>query len=532
MTYATIHYRLSDGQILSYDIAQLVVLIGRDLANDLVVTDLTVSPKHAQLLYQNGQFTLEDFGSVGGTWLNGQRLTPNTPYTLMGSEVIRFGNVEAVIGAAHSGPPQWPLEITPDLPDLATQRVAATAQVTGAAAPATTTTAGASRPIIVRLSPKKSTGDFTVAVNYMQRSPTDVARSVILAGTDEADQLTFTFKPQVMTLAPGERKTARLSVRGRPSQFTVTATTEGYTASSRGELVRPNRTTLWVVLTMLLLVLGSSGVFALAACPTVFKNFCGFVPNNPIAMAVSTATFTPSPTLTNTPTATPMPPTLTYTPAPTLAPSNTPVPSPTFTISPTAPVKAGLLTFKSQQANGTYSLIAVSPDGGATALLANQLDLRVVDYAPATGLFAVDVFNGAVHNLVLVRNDGAIVRDPFNDGWDAIRDGDFSPDGSLLVIEGEIAGQTRFFFYDKTGKLGQLARLITPTNTATFTLTPTITRTPTITLTPSKTFTPSNTPTSTNTPRPTNTPTSTFTPTATRTPTNTITPSPTTTPTP
>jgi len=522
MTYATIHYRLSDGQVLSYDIAQLVVLIGRDLANDLVVTDLTVSPKHAQLSYQSGQFTLADFGSVGGTWLNGQRITPNTPYTLMGSEVIRFGNVEAVIGAAHSGPPQWPLEITPDLPDLATQRAASTAQVTGAAAPATTT-AGVSRPIIVRLSPKKSTGDFTVAVNYMQRSPTDVARSVILAGTDEVDQLTFTFKPQVMTLAPGERKLARLAVRGRPSQFTVTATTEGYTASSRGELVRPNRTTLWVILTMLSLVVCSSGVFALAACPTVLKNFCGFVPDNPIALAVSTPTFTPSPTLTNTSTATSAPSTLTYTPAPTLVPSNTPIPSPTFTISPTVPVKAGLLTFKSQQANGTFSLIAVSADGGATTLLANQLDFRVIDYSSASGVFAVDVFNGAVHNLVLIRNDGMVVRDPFNDGWEAIRDGDFSPDGSLLVIESDIAGQTRFFFYDGAGQLAQLARLITPTNTATFTLTPTITRTPTITLTPSRTFTPSNTPTSTNTPLPTNTPTATRTPSPTLTPSSTAT---------
>lgn len=531
MTYATIHYRLSDGQILSYDIAQLVVLIGRDLANDLVITDLTVSPKHAQLSYQNSQFTLEDFGSVGGTWFNGQRITPNTPYTLMGSEVIRFGNVEAVIGAAHSGPPQWPLEITPDLPDLATRRASSAAQSSVTAAPATTT-AGVSRPIIVRLSPKRSTGVFTVAVNYMQRSPTDVARSVILAGTDEADLLTFTFKPQVMTLAPGERKTARLMVSGRPSLFTVTATTEGYTASSRGELVRPNRTTLWVALVVLLLVLGSSGVFALAACPTVLRNFCGFVPNNPIALAVSTPTFTPSPTFTNTPTMTPAPPTLTFTPAPTLVPSNTLSPSPTLTISPTAPVTAGLLTFKSQQANGAYSLIAVSPSGGATTLLANQLDFRVIDYAPATGVFAVDVFNGAVHNLVLIKNDGAIVRDPFNDGWEAIRDGDFSPDGSLLIIRGEIAGQTRFFFYDGSGKLAQLARLITPTNTATFTLTPTITRTPTITLTPSRTLTPSNTPTSTSTPRPTNTPTSTFTPTATRPPTNTATPAPTTTATP
>ena len=96
MTYATIHLRLSDGRVQSYNIEQPIVLIGRGVSNDLIIPDRTVSANHARLTFKNGRFLLEDLGSTGGTTIDGQPLPPNTARTLKGTEAIRFGGADAI----------------------------------------------------------------------------------------------------------------------------------------------------------------------------------------------------------------------------------------------------------------------------------------------------------------------------------------------------------------------------------------------------------------------------------------------------
>lgn len=41
---------------------------------DIGIKDDQVSPRHALLLYQSGRFTIRDFDSCQGTWLNGQSI--------------------------------------------------------------------------------------------------------------------------------------------------------------------------------------------------------------------------------------------------------------------------------------------------------------------------------------------------------------------------------------------------------------------------------------------------------------------------
>ena len=496
MTYATIHLRLSDGRVQSYDIEQQIVLIGRGVSNDLIIPDRTVSANHARLTFKNGRFLLEDLGSTGGTTIDGQPLPPNTARTLKGTEAIRFGGADAILSPVSAPPPVWlprapeppPVEIKPVRQEPLPPQPAA-----HPAPPPTSTQPAAPRPIIVRISPKRSARNFTVSVNYMQRSTDDPPRKVILAASDDADELTFIFKPQVLTLAPGEKKTANLQARGKPGPFNITATADGYTSTTRGELIPPNRVMLWVSLLVAFMVLCSGGTFVFATCPTLFSSVCGFVPDNPLSLPLSsptaTLTFTPSLTPSTTPTAT-----LTLTPS--LTPSTTSTASSTSTLVPTPKFESGILTFKSQQANGTFSLFALPASGGPVLLLANKLDLRVLDYAPEVNLFAVNVLDGASHNLYLVQADGAVIAESINDGWESIRDADFSADGLTLVLETISSGQTRYYFYDATGQLQYQGLMLTPTRTPTVTNTPTLTRTPTRTLTPSVTRTPSATRTS------------------------------------
>jgi pSer/pThr/pTyr-binding forkhead associated (FHA) protein len=69
---------------------QGVAVVGRDPGCDVVVSDQTVSRRHARLEWSNGQLWLEDLGSLGGTFVNNQRLTSAQPLKL--GDRIRLGS--------------------------------------------------------------------------------------------------------------------------------------------------------------------------------------------------------------------------------------------------------------------------------------------------------------------------------------------------------------------------------------------------------------------------------------------------------
>ncbi|MBN1285244.1 MAG: FHA domain-containing protein [Anaerolineae bacterium] len=61
--------------------------------NDYDGYTLGVSRRHAVITHTGGGYTLTDLGSANGTWLNDQRLEPNTPYALCSSDKIQFGQL-------------------------------------------------------------------------------------------------------------------------------------------------------------------------------------------------------------------------------------------------------------------------------------------------------------------------------------------------------------------------------------------------------------------------------------------------------
>lgn len=56
-----------------------------------------VSRQHAQIVYEEGVFTLIDLGSTNGTWLNQRRLTPGRPYQLHSDDHVLLGQLTLVI---------------------------------------------------------------------------------------------------------------------------------------------------------------------------------------------------------------------------------------------------------------------------------------------------------------------------------------------------------------------------------------------------------------------------------------------------
>jgi len=69
------------------------VNIGRDLSNDIVVSDPEVSRFHLRLQWSETSFEVEDLGSTNGTLLNGVHLPAATPTLLHANDVIQVATL-------------------------------------------------------------------------------------------------------------------------------------------------------------------------------------------------------------------------------------------------------------------------------------------------------------------------------------------------------------------------------------------------------------------------------------------------------
>jgi len=73
----------------TYPIEQEELLLGRDLANEIAISDPEVSRRHARFFMQNENVLVEDLGSTNGTFLNGERIS--SPQQLRAGDVITLG---------------------------------------------------------------------------------------------------------------------------------------------------------------------------------------------------------------------------------------------------------------------------------------------------------------------------------------------------------------------------------------------------------------------------------------------------------
>lgn len=64
--------------------------IGRDSANDIVISDSKVSRNHLQITIDNGHYTLIDLGSTNGTFVNGQKIDDVTE--IFSKDIVQIGN--------------------------------------------------------------------------------------------------------------------------------------------------------------------------------------------------------------------------------------------------------------------------------------------------------------------------------------------------------------------------------------------------------------------------------------------------------
>lgn len=73
----------------TFSIEQEENVLGRDLANDIAISDPEVSRRHARFMIREGSVFVEDLGSTNGTFLNGERIS--SPLQLRSGDVLTLG---------------------------------------------------------------------------------------------------------------------------------------------------------------------------------------------------------------------------------------------------------------------------------------------------------------------------------------------------------------------------------------------------------------------------------------------------------
>jgi hypothetical protein len=82
----------------TFTIARSSATLGRGPENPIRLDDLSVSRRHARIAYRQGGYWLSDLGSMGGTWVDGTRLS--APRRIAAGEVIDIGHCRLTVSFA------------------------------------------------------------------------------------------------------------------------------------------------------------------------------------------------------------------------------------------------------------------------------------------------------------------------------------------------------------------------------------------------------------------------------------------------
>ncbi|MFQ5675600.1 MAG: FHA domain-containing protein [bacterium] len=70
------------------------LVIGRDpKLSHLIISDGTVSRRHARIVWKEGEIEFEDLNSLNGSFVNGQRMKPYAPIVLKIDSSVAVGSV-------------------------------------------------------------------------------------------------------------------------------------------------------------------------------------------------------------------------------------------------------------------------------------------------------------------------------------------------------------------------------------------------------------------------------------------------------
>jgi len=96
---------------MSFTISGNQAIIGREEGIDVILQDAEASRRHSRIIWQGGQYLIEDMGSTNGTFVNGVQIT--MPQILNPGDSIGIGQTALVFQAAGGRPSAYPSYQTP-----------------------------------------------------------------------------------------------------------------------------------------------------------------------------------------------------------------------------------------------------------------------------------------------------------------------------------------------------------------------------------------------------------------------------------
>jgi pSer/pThr/pTyr-binding forkhead associated (FHA) protein len=97
---------LSEDNQAVHELAEDTVTVGRLSDNTIPIEDGSVSSHHAELVFEGGEYRLNDKGSTNGTFVNGEQVTT---VLLKNGDQVRFGSIETVFAAEEKSSATAPL---------------------------------------------------------------------------------------------------------------------------------------------------------------------------------------------------------------------------------------------------------------------------------------------------------------------------------------------------------------------------------------------------------------------------------------
>ncbi len=89
--------KLITGEDLTFKVDKDSCVIGRSGSCDIVIPHESISRKHCQIDYRDGDFFVTDLGSINGVTIDGQKITPNKPVKFQPFFALAFGAVSSMI---------------------------------------------------------------------------------------------------------------------------------------------------------------------------------------------------------------------------------------------------------------------------------------------------------------------------------------------------------------------------------------------------------------------------------------------------
>ena len=89
--------KLITGEDLNFKVEKDSFVIGRSGQCDVVITHESISRRHCQIEYRNGDFYVTDLGSINGVSVDGEKIKPEKPIKFQSYLPLSFGAVQSLI---------------------------------------------------------------------------------------------------------------------------------------------------------------------------------------------------------------------------------------------------------------------------------------------------------------------------------------------------------------------------------------------------------------------------------------------------